>query len=330
MKTRNLLNLFFLLVGLFAQNSLAQQFTPPNDGFTAWLNGKPSPQIRSVDSDVGKISIKFYLVATPNGAHGVAVNQYPIATEDSATIESRIDAGIESLLTGRKAKKVSEKVVSLGEHKGKEVYFSFAGGVGRVKVFLVKYNLYQIISLGKSSYVNSTLMSKVFNSFKLTEGNIGEKWTLFTSNATGFATSFPTKPQISTKKIGSDGNKTLSQNTFSVGSESEEYGVVVTDIRKELTALPKDQILDYLRSSVDPSLNGEKRIIVIDDEQGIEFFVEIGGKKTKIWSAIKYDKSYQIFFRGSEEKLASEEVKSFFESFKFINPSPAKAKKKGR
>ncbi len=328
MRVRISLVLFVIIAGLFTQNLLAQQFTPPNEGFTVWLNGKPTPQTRTGDTSFGKLTIKVYLVNGQNGAHGVSVNQYPFATEEPAAIEKSLDAGIASLISGRKAKKISEKSVTLGGHNGKEVYFSFAGGVGKVKVFLVKYNLYQIIALGTSPFVNSASTKKVFDSFNFTEGNVGEKWTTFTSNASGFALLFPSKPQVQTKKIGVDGVKSLFQYTISVASQSEEYGIIVTDISKEVLGLPKADILEFLRGSTESSVKEKPRTIAVGDEQGIEYYLDIESGKTKVWSLVKNGKSYQIFLRGSDEKHASAEAKSFFDSFKFVKPAPTKAKGK--
>ncbi|MBX7173441.1 MAG: hypothetical protein K1X72_20905 [Pyrinomonadaceae bacterium] len=324
MKLLNCSSLICMVAFLFVQTAISQQFTPQGEGFTVWLNGKPSPQSQTVESAVGKITIKLYLVSGPSGTHGISINQYPIATEDAQAIENRLNAGVESMLKGQNAKKLTEKVVYLNENKGKEVTFSSAKGYGKIKVFLIKYNLYQVISIGDNKYVNSPAMTKFFNSFKLAGESMGEKWSTFTSTAAKFSILFPTKPQITTTKLDIP-NENLYQNTFSIRSQTEEYGVVVTDLNKYLLGLSKAEAIGLFLDDLGDKT--ERKPIVLDGENGFETLSKKENQKTKLRILIKNGKVYEIFFYGSDEKVNSPEVKAFFDSFKFINSTPAKGGK---
>lgn len=121
-------------------------FTSPEGGFSIKMIGTPQPMTKDIDSPFGKLSLHGYATETHAGGYLVAYNDFPKYSESPEFIKALLDGGRDSLLSSDKNRKLlSEKEVTLVGHVGREVLVDDGKFVTRVRMFLVKGRLYQIV-----------------------------------------------------------------------------------------------------------------------------------------------------------------------------------------
>jgi hypothetical protein len=143
------------------------EFTSKEGKYTITFPGKPEPL-----NDGG--TVKHYVV-TNDGAYMTGVSILSADAVQSKTPDKILDEGRDSLVREKKAKVLDEKKITLGDarYPGRDMLvewkedgelFSY-----RVRAYVVKNRLYQLIVGGKSDFTKSKDADKFLDSFKLNE-----------------------------------------------------------------------------------------------------------------------------------------------------------------
>ncbi len=132
------------------------------------MPGTPKTKSQNTASGV-TMHVEYY--EEGNGAFLVAYADTPIpADESEADTQTRLDEARDGALTNANGLLISESRIKLADkYHGRE----FRGTVGKIRgnlvarVYIVDGRLYQIMALGKVSWINREVIKKCMDSFEL-------------------------------------------------------------------------------------------------------------------------------------------------------------------
>jgi hypothetical protein len=134
-----------------------KEFTWKEGKCSLLLPGKPTEKKDSLQ------------VADKQGVYMVYFADSPaMAKADAATIKQVFDKARDALVESLKGKLLSEKEVTLGKHKGRELQIEAPKiGVYRTRLFQIGERYYQIILTAPKEVATSKEADKFFGSFKV-------------------------------------------------------------------------------------------------------------------------------------------------------------------
>lgn len=189
--TRRLFIIFALLACAFApaaahgqtpvpaaQDTKAwKKFTSPEGRFSVLLPATPTEQSRPVETALGRLDNRVFMVQTPADVYMVAYADFPEPVSDPDMIQKMLDGGRDKALSNVNGKLTSEKNIKLDGHAGREWHIEMPEGlVARARAYWVKKRLYQALVIvqatpnatPQAARLRQEANDKFFDSFALT------------------------------------------------------------------------------------------------------------------------------------------------------------------
>jgi hypothetical protein len=146
------------------------ELAPKDAGFSVSMPGTPIEQKESMRLPSGPVDLLICAVERKQEETAFIVTycELPEAVVKKSTDEKRLNYARNRALSGSKAKLVSEKKVTLGDHLGRELVFDVEGK-GRVRqvIYVVKNHLCQLLVAGPKDRTTSKDADRFLQSFKL-------------------------------------------------------------------------------------------------------------------------------------------------------------------
>jgi hypothetical protein len=122
-----------------------QTFSPPEGYFKVDLPSAPYEVIVPVNLGTELISMRAYRLETPVAAYLVSYVDYSRSLVDPAEIEKAFDGGSNRLTETAKGYVISQKKIATGNIPGREVVIENGVAVVKLRMYLVKNRLYQVV-----------------------------------------------------------------------------------------------------------------------------------------------------------------------------------------
>lgn len=146
-------------------------FDSPEGRFSVVMPTKPAPEVKDVDSAVGKLTLYTYQSSSKGAHFMVSFGDYPTETTDAAQMERVLDGVRQGVLKGLNAELISENRITMKGHPGREfkarrtmegseVVFSW-------KMLLRGRRLYQLAAVTAKADAESPDISRFLTSFQL-------------------------------------------------------------------------------------------------------------------------------------------------------------------
>lgn len=149
-------------------DSAGKPFTSTKGGFsTTFPAGATAPKERDLSRGAVK-AVQVSCLLPDKTAMQVTAITYPADSLKGQTDEQRLDAMRDRLALSFRSKAEDEKKIKLDGNPGLIFTLTLArGGLGRIKLLMVKDRLYQIMVLGPKKTVMSKDTDQFLDSFKL-------------------------------------------------------------------------------------------------------------------------------------------------------------------
>jgi hypothetical protein len=150
-----------------------EDFTSSQWKFSIRFPGKPNE--KQQNSPLG-VQMNTFMTESPDGAYLVSVADMPIPdNETPAQVQARLDGAREGAVRNVNATLESSSAITLQEkYPGRELTAKLPpqpngtkDGILRARVFLAGKRLYQVLVVGKASFVNGANSDEFLNSFKI-------------------------------------------------------------------------------------------------------------------------------------------------------------------
>jgi hypothetical protein len=144
-----------------------KQFSPEKGGFSVLLPGTPIEAPVKVATPVGEMTVQTYVVQRSDGS------RFAVLYNDSPTplgpqeVQQNLETAKATMAATSGGTLKSEKSITLEGNPGRELEISVRDGLVKVRIYIVKQRLYQVIA-GPVGKVTATDVDKVLDSFKLT------------------------------------------------------------------------------------------------------------------------------------------------------------------
>ena len=158
----------FLLVLIGCQQAPTwEEFTSAQGGFTVLMPGTPTEQKRTAKTASGSIDAHIFLVDQGDVAYMVAYSDYPDTMLQERTPKLILDGARDGAVAHAKGRLLSESIVSMNDHQGREVRIERLGGKVTItaRIFLVRRRLYQVMVLMPKDHASSKDVKKFLDSF---------------------------------------------------------------------------------------------------------------------------------------------------------------------
>lgn len=146
-----------------------EEFSSSEGNFSVQMPGAPSHQTEQVQTAIGPIDMHLFSRELGSKiAYIVIYSDYPeVITR--ASPDQVLDGGRDAAVANSKGKLLSEERIFLdGGHAGREIVVEVPDqGVMKLRVYLVRQRLYQIMLLASKERIDSEENAKYFTSFKL-------------------------------------------------------------------------------------------------------------------------------------------------------------------
>jgi YD repeat-containing protein len=248
----------------FAQGFRVESKTPPpangSETFTS-LEGRFSVALpkqfsgynpQTINTPGGRVESFSYDWKTADGWFAVGYTQRPEMLEDRG--QKLLDDIRDRVVASDKAKLLSETVITLGGHPGRELKMELPGGVAINRMYVVGNRLYQVIaSLGTDKKDREPNAIKILDSFKLLSRADAEAET---ERRIAEATPSPLPQEPAARKLKSDAeDEGLKGRVKTVFTEEQDLSgkwtvqkrkPSSTDYYNEQGSLTKNESYDYM------------------------------------------------------------------------------------
>jgi hypothetical protein len=145
-----------------------KSFTSTKGGFSVTFPaGATEPKEQEQSAGAVKL-VRVSSTLADKTALQIAAITYPAEALKAQTDEARLDAMRDRLGTSFRTKVEDEKKIKLDGHPGRTFTLTLTnGGLGRIKLFMVKDRMYQIMVLGPKKGATSKAADQFLDSFKL-------------------------------------------------------------------------------------------------------------------------------------------------------------------
>lgn len=169
-----------LLAAVLLSTALAAQ-SPPEAGnrwreypaasprsFTVSLPGPPKVQTQTIAAPGGQIVFQIFACEMGGTSFTVTCAKYPDGQLRQEQSEELFDAVRDAFIRGINGKLVGESRTSIETYRGREIECKGGNGtVGRMRVFVVKDRLYQVIGATQEGTRGNAYVNRFLNSFQL-------------------------------------------------------------------------------------------------------------------------------------------------------------------
>lgn len=169
MKKTILIFIFFLLVLAGCVESDWLSFSTYEGGFSIEAPDNFMEKEIVVESIIGPLKFKIYLLELDRIVYLVGFSDYPDSIFQVKTPDELLDYAGEEAIKNLKGNVLSESKLSLGKHPGRELVIGFPEQETeqRLRLYLVGSRLYQLTVLTPKFLLEQSEPDRFFNSFRL-------------------------------------------------------------------------------------------------------------------------------------------------------------------
>jgi hypothetical protein len=144
---------------------------PKDAGFSVTMPSAPMEKKQQVKTATGTLTVILQIAEGRNDSHFV-VSYCDFAPGDlkKGDVDKRLDQARDGAVASAGGKKRSEEAIKLGSHPGREIVIEKDGEVVvKMRIYLVKNRLYQVMVLGNGPVFASKDAATFLDSFRLNE-----------------------------------------------------------------------------------------------------------------------------------------------------------------
>lgn len=120
-----------------------KELSPKEGKFSISLPGAPTPSVRTMDTQIGKVTTHSFTVEGDLGIYYVAYVDFPVWPETPEEIRAGLDSSRDQAVKGGYL--ISENDVSLGDFLGREIMVKKDNLILHARYFFAKGRLFQAI-----------------------------------------------------------------------------------------------------------------------------------------------------------------------------------------
>jgi hypothetical protein len=302
------------------------------------MPGKPSETSQPAS---GGSTAYVFTVSRGSYSYIVGYTDLP-ASSSGVDPEQFLDSAREGTINRTGGELVREEKITLGEYPGRDftLKIELLDSSLRQRVYRVGTRMYQLITTGPGSDVNSDDAERFFNSFTLggtpqpTQaaigrtptpqaiatlggGDTGGDWRIITPQDGGFSIELPGEPVAGTQSrpVGAD---TMEIKTFTLSTEKESYTITYSDFPPEAIQSDANTMLEGALGGV--SAQGtlvNHKTITVDGSPGIEGEFEVPGIGYSWYKGVFVgERLYQLIFIAQNKDVSAQDARRFLDSFK--------------
>lgn len=161
--------LVFLAVTASCQGTRWEEFSSAEGAFTVLMPGDPEAQVDTVNTAAGRLDLHSFMVEQGDRVYGVSYADYPEVAVEGSDPETMLDGARDGAVANVQGTLLSELIISLEGHPGREIKVEVAGGeyTLQARIFLVDSRLYQILVGTPIDDAFSTDVDRFLDSFAL-------------------------------------------------------------------------------------------------------------------------------------------------------------------
>jgi hypothetical protein len=164
-----ILPLLLLVSPLSAQQGEWKAITAKDGTFSFQMPDTPKDDRQFIKTATGGVDLSVYVLDLPKGEGtlAVVVNDFPQEMLKGLSVDKRLDSARDGAVANVKGKLKAEKKVTLQDYPGRELVVEVdAKSLVRVRLFVVKNRLYQVLVSGPKDLTGSKLTERFLDSFK--------------------------------------------------------------------------------------------------------------------------------------------------------------------
>jgi hypothetical protein len=169
MTHRHLASLAFV-VALAPAIALAQdwkEFNSEDCRCSAAFPGTPQPKTQGMQTKVGTLEAKMFMLEMPNAFYAMAFVDYPKEAMGKQSPDQLLESARDGAVGNVKGKLASETKISMNGYPGRELRIEAPGDLALVaRLYLVKERLYQILVVMPKAKEGTADAKKFLDSFK--------------------------------------------------------------------------------------------------------------------------------------------------------------------
>lgn len=143
-----------------------ETFQPRGGKFAIKLPGKPKENTITTKSAVGDLKVYTATYATADGnVYMISYTDFPEAAIKPENHDTLLD-GVREGIKGKDGKVVSDKEVTIGTEKGREIVVDKGKVQSRFRVVIREHRLYQLALLGTGEFVTGKDATAFLDSFE--------------------------------------------------------------------------------------------------------------------------------------------------------------------
>jgi hypothetical protein len=144
-----------------------QDFNSPECRCSASYPGKPQPKTQSMQTKVGTLDARMFMLEMPNAFYALAFVDYPRDAIAKNSPDSLLDAARDGAVGNVKGKLASETKVSMNGFPGRELRIEAPGDLAlQARMYLVKERLYQVLVVMPKAKESAADSKRFLDSFK--------------------------------------------------------------------------------------------------------------------------------------------------------------------
>ena len=138
-------------------------------GFTATFPGNPKREVKTVNTAQGPKEMQMYSLTEDQTSFSVVVSELPQGQLDSVGAAATLDGARDGAVANTQGKLLSELIVEVSGHPGRELKIAAAGGKAtiRARLFLANNRLYQALVVTPTDQAYAPRVNRFLDSIKL-------------------------------------------------------------------------------------------------------------------------------------------------------------------
>lgn len=140
--------------------------SPPGAGFSVAMPGEAKNEIHTINTDIGPVTLNMYVLETGDWAYIAGYSDYPSFPNGVA---AALDGARDGALKSSQSTLLSEEIISLAGHSGRELRMEGPRGLTtRLRLVVVGTRLYQVGVVTKKDDAFSPKVRAFLDTFRLT------------------------------------------------------------------------------------------------------------------------------------------------------------------
>jgi hypothetical protein len=167
MKSKLSASLFLLVFLAGCQQPTWKEFSSAGGAFSVLMPGTPTEQVRTADTASGPINAHMFLVEQGDVVYTVAYSDYPDTVVQEGTSNLILDGARDGAVAKVQGALLSDTIVSVDGHQGRELIIEAAGGKVTIqtRLVIVRRRFYQVMVITPKEKALSEDVNKFLDSF---------------------------------------------------------------------------------------------------------------------------------------------------------------------